>query len=161
KLPYARFFAITKFSYPVEVHSTDETTERERREVNSAQFSQLYLEEMLAGKTAFGQPQANKQDLGLRIGFVDETDAGKMAVLSRTLLPTLSQIRQLAVDLNIPCPIDLECPGDDEFDFETRESCPTCWRYWTESALCDAYLEQVATEGMQVEDVRTSNIRTV
>lgn len=152
-LPYAKFFPITRFETVEEIHSTDETQPRERRVTRSALSAQQYLEEMLAAKTAFGKPDEARTHLGLLIGFDEDMDAGKLAVMSATLLPSLSTIRAFADEVGMESPVSFKCEGEDDFVNENREDCPTCWMKWITSPLCEAMINQVATEGREVEEI--------
>lgn len=155
-LPYGKFFPISRFTTPEEVHSTDPYIERERMVTKSAESVESYLKEMLAGLDAYGIPEAGKSDFGFRAGFYGELDASKMAVISATILPSLSTIRGICQELGLLNPIGAVCEGQDNMDFEDRQSCPTCWLRWLKSDACDAYIHYIAQTGMPVREISGS-----
>lgn len=161
-LPYGKWFAVTRFNTRDEFHSIDEQAPREMEVTRTAQSAQVYLEEALAGKDEFGNRVAGKRDKGLKVDFYGEKDAGKMAVISRALLPSLPEIRTLCETHGLICPITPTCDGQDDLDFGDRETCPTCWLQWIQSDACEAYLKIVAKEGMSVYNADDpTNERTV
>ena len=151
EIPFGKFFPITQFSTPEEIHTVDESLPREQRVTKTALSVQLYLSEMLGGTTHRGDPDPNKADWGIRFGFHGETDHAKMAVISATLLPSLPEIRNLATTYGLPNPIGAQCGGQEEIDFEERTDCLTCWLSWVNSSVCDQYLIQTSESGRQVE----------
>lgn len=164
EMPFARWFKVAHFTSPEEIHSTDDDPNfaRERQVTKTAESVERYLNEMLGGRTPFGEVDPHKTDWGIRFGFHGEEDRPKMEVISATLLPTLPEIRGLAARYQIPCPIEAACPGEDSVGFGERQSCPMCWRLWLDSACCDAFMEEVATHGRQVQvrDVGTGEIQS-
>lgn len=167
ELPFAKWFKIAHFTTPEEIHSTDDDPNfaREKMVTKTALSAERYLDAMLGGKTLFGQQDPQKTDWGIRFAFHGEEDLAKMEVISATLLPSLPQIRQIAENYGIPSPIGGRCDGEDPSDFGERQSCPTCWRNWIESAACSKFMLEVATNGRQVEvtDIisRTSYKKTI
>lgn len=152
-LPFGQWKAVTRFNTPKEIHTTDDNPNlpRERVVTETALSAQLVLDEMLGGKDVAGTRDPQKQDWGIRFGFHGEEDHAKMAVISATLLPSLSTIKQIAERLVMPSPIPDICPGEDSVDFGERETCPKCWLAWIESSVYDAYVAEVAITGRQVQ----------
>lgn len=148
-IPYGKFFPLVRFNTPEENHSIDEEQPKERMVTRTAQSAQIYLETMLAGKDEFGNLDARKPNHGLQIGFYGEKDTGKMAVISSTLLPSLSRIREICANQGWQCPISVKCEGQDDVGV-IRETCATCWFQWIQSDACEAYIDIVATNGMTV-----------
>lgn len=159
QLPFAKFFPVMMFEIPETIHTVDDNPNlpMEKMTIKTAQSAQLYLEEMLAGKTWQGERDETKPDQGLRFGFFGDEDTAKMEVVSTTLLPTLPRIREIAQSLQMPCPIAHKCPSEDVTDFADRETCPTCWNEWLASDVCKAYIQHIATEG---RDVAVTDIAT-
>ena len=144
-VPYAQWFPIRNFTRMQENHTTDETKPRELRVEVTAAEALASLRERLNGTGA--QSQAN---WGFVWGFMDEFDAAKMAVISATLVPTLSEIRSIAQELGVPSPISQKCEGTDDLDIDVREHCPTCWLQWLRSEACTTYMNRVAASGREV-----------
>lgn len=151
-LPYAQFFAVKRFSTPEEVHSTDETMERERRVTRTALSVEMVLNEMLAAKDAMGNPAVGQPDWGFRTDFYGEMDAAKMLVISKTLLPSLPEIRRIAESFDMPSPIGSKCDGQDNMDVGERQSCPTCWSQWIDSDVCSKHIEATTLNGVPVRE---------
>ncbi len=144
QLPFGKFFPISRFTTPEEIHSVDVMMAKEQLKTKTAQSVETYLNSVIGGRDDNGNPDVNKLDLGFRTGFYGELDAPKMAVISATLIPTLSEIRALT-GKGI-------CKGQDNFDFSDRESCPSCWLEWVESTDCTNYIAKVAQEGRKVDE---------
>lgn len=152
-LPYGSFFPLARFTTPEEVHSTDETMERERLVTKTAESVERYLGEVIGGRDAFGNRLDNVPNFGFEAGFYGELDVAKMAVISATLLPTLPQIRAIAQRLHVESPISAKCEGEDAMDAgKTRETCPTCWTKWLNSPALDAYIAETSTVGREVDE---------
>lgn len=152
-LPFGSFFPLARFTTPEEVHSTDETMERERLVTKTAESVEKYLGEVVGGRDARGNPVDNVLNFGFMSGFYGELDVSKMAVLSVTLLPTLPQIRAIAARLKMPSPISAKCEGTDARDAgRERTGCPTCWLKWIQSPVVDAYIAETMASGRQVEE---------
>lgn len=148
RVPYGELFPIEAFTTPRENHTIDWTKEKEKLETITADYAENILRESLGGAAAQGGA-----NWGLTVGFYGETDAGKMKVISLTLLPSLSFIRHLATlegFNNLSGSIRNACRGEDELDYGRRESCPTCWLVWLQSDACAAYMKYRAENGMQV-----------
>lgn len=160
---YADWGLAQNFTVPEEFHTIDDNPNlpKERLVQHPALDVQRQLEAKFAGKDMFGNVVQNKVNKGLQIGFIGETDTAKMKVISETLLPTLPRIRELAEELQIACPIEAMCAGQDDLDFSERMSCPTCWLGWVNSDLCTAYMDSVATNGREVFDVDAPDTRWV
>lgn len=156
KAPFGRFFPIKTRRIPQENHTIDDTKPKEIIVERPAKASQDSLMEALAGTGA-----QDKKDWGLVVGFQREEDAAKMAVITETLFPTLSNIRNISAKYNADV-IGLVCEGSDDLDFGTRESCVSCWWKWLQSSVCEAYMENVALAGMSVasRDPLTGEITT-
>lgn len=153
-LPYANWFPIQTFDRAEEHHTTDNNPNVPRHYLRprSAQDIQTYLEERYTNKDIFGQVVKDKMDKGMQVGFVGESNAEVMAVVSKTLIPALSKIRELAQEFGMAPPISNVCEGQDDLDYESRESCPTCWAKWINSDLCTRYIQFVAQNGLTVTD---------
>lgn len=151
-LPFGTFFPVNRFTTPLEIHTTDDNMPKEQLVTKTALSAELYLKEMLAGYDDNGNKIGNKTDLGLRIGFYGEMDTAKMAVISATLLPSLTAIRQLAAQYGVPSPIAAQCEGHENFDVDGRESCPSCWSKWIGSEACTKHIEFTATNGRSVQE---------
>lgn len=158
-LPFGKFFKLAHFSIPEEIHSTDDDPNfpRERLVTKTAQSAERYLDAMLGGKTLEGQRDPQKVDWGLRFSFYGEDDLGKMAVISTTLLPSLPEIRQIAINHNTVSPIGDRCDGEDTVGFGERDSCPSCWAKWIESDLCAVFMREIVQEG---RGVNITNVHT-
>ena len=154
QVPYARFFPIRSFRSPREKHSIDWTMPKEEIETIPAELAQREIEQSLAGKNA-----QVPQDWGLRIAFVGERDIAKMEVLTQTILPTLTTIREICADRGFISPITDVCEGSDDIT-GNRETCPTCWNRWVNSSAGQDYFEIVVAEGLPVteRDTQTSEI---
>lgn len=148
-LPFAKWFPVENFRTRREFHSTDETQPREMEIVVPAGDAQRYLERHLAGKNV----NITVPDMGLQIGFAGERDAGKMAVISRVLMPSLPAIRRICREHDLASPIGAVCDGQDELDFDERETCPSCWANWLLSDQCAVYAERVSETGMAVREI--------
>lgn len=143
--PYGAFFPVSAFQTPKERHSIDWTQPTEEISLVTAAEVQDAL------NIALGNGDAQSQiNWGIQFGFVGERDSAKMTVISRTVLPSLSRIREICGQLNLVCPIAQVCEGADELDLGLRETCPTCWLKWITSDACRAYCASVATSGVAV-----------
>jgi hypothetical protein len=155
-LPYAEFFPVASFETVREIHTTDDTKPKEEKVFIPAAEAETFLMEALGGKNTM----MNTPDLGLRIGFHGQDDAAIMAVISKTLLPTLPAIRQIVEMLNkekgegllLENPIGSFCEGQDDLTSAERESCPTCWLNWLFSDACSEYIQYVCRTGMDVQE---------
>lgn len=155
EVPFGEFFPIRSFSTPKEHHSIDYTKPREMLEIVTADDAQHILELALAGAGA--QDELN---WGFQTGFEGEQDTAKMIVITKSLLPDLSLIRTLAEKFKADSFIGKACPGQDEFDQRTRETCPTCWANWLQSPACEMYMQYRVQHGMDVseESITTGTI---
>lgn len=160
-LQYGRWGQVQVFSVPEEIHSTDEGLPKEQLVMHSAFDVQQRLEERFSGKDHQGNADPKKTDKGLRVAFFGERDTAKMAVISDTILPNLTRIREIAEELGETSPIGNRCEAEDDLDFAPRESCPTCWAKWITSPLCHQYMEKIALTGREVEDTQNSERWTV
>lgn len=152
-LPRAKWFPLARFSTPEEVHSTDETMERERHVMKTALSVERYLGEVAGGRDDHGNRVDNIPDFGFVSAFYGELDVAKMDVISAVLFPPLSRIRAVAENFKLPSPISHRCEGEDTMDAgRSREDCPTCWLKWLSSPACDAYIGDVAQNGLAVEE---------
>lgn len=149
-VPFGEFFAVSRFRTPKEIHSTDDNPNFPRSHivVEPAQEAEVYLKEMLGGTDGAGNPNPNKINFGLQVGFRGDEDFAKMAVISATLLPTLQAIRAFAASSGVANPIGEQCDGQELGDAEERSTCPTCWAKWIDSELCDAHIAAVTKNGM-------------
>ena len=145
RAPYGLFFPVSSFQTPKERHSIDWTQPTEEIALVTAADVQEALNIALGD----GDVQSST-NWGIQFGFVGERDSAKMTVISRTVLPTLHRIREICQQLGVPTPISHVCEGSDELDFETRESCPTCWLKWITSESCRAYIASVSASGVNV-----------
>jgi len=148
------FFPVRRFQTVQEIHSTDDNPNfpREQIVVKSADSVEQYLNECLGGRDGSGNIDATLQNFGVKFGFRGENDVAKVAVISATILPSLSSIRKIAEALKTPSPIATKCPSEDSLDFEGRDSCPTCWLDWIQSDACRQHMARVAATGMDVEE---------
>lgn len=151
---FGAFFPVRRFQTVQEIHSTDDNPNfpREQIVVKSADSVEQYLNECLGGRDGSGNRDSTIPNFGIKFGFRGEQDVAKIAVISATLLPSLSTIRSIAKSLNIPSPVPATCPSEDGLDFDGRESCPTCWLDWVQSDVCRAHMKHVASAGMDVEE---------
>lgn len=146
-LPFAKFFPITSFNTVKEFHTTDDTQPKESMVTIPAAAAELELVRNLAGQNE----TIKVPDLGLKIGFYDEEDTAKLAVINSTL-PTLSQIRKICAENGWENPIGEYCPSEDEFDRDGRETCPSCWLEWLLSDAYAQYCTKVSKEGVPVKE---------
>jgi hypothetical protein len=148
------FFPVRRFQTVQEIHSTDDNPNfpREQIVVKSADSVEQYLNECLGGRDGSGNPDSTVPNFGVKFGFRGENDVAKVAVISATLMPSLSAIRKIAEGLKVPSPIPAKCPSEDGLDFDGRESCPTCWLDWVQSSACHEHITRIASLGMDVEE---------
>lgn len=144
KAPFGRFKALKPFVTPKENCSIDWTQPKEQLELVPAADAEKYIKEALGGQGA-----QNRTNWGVQVGFMDEKDAVKMAVISDTVMPKLSVIRAICADLGVNA-ISPICEGSDDLDYEEREMCVSCWNRWLQSPAIDSYIERVALEGRSV-----------
>lgn len=149
EVPLAKFFPIDYFQRPEEVHSIDWTMDKERLVTRSADAAQSHISHVLSGANA----QEYNVNWGCQYGFFFEEDSGKMEVISQTLLPTLSKMREICAEFKVSSPIGNTCQGEDDSDFGRRESCITCFHKWLKSEACLMYADYVAQNGMRVEEI--------
>lgn len=150
KAPFAKFFPIKSFETPQENHTVDEYKPRENVIIMPAGRVEASLMASLGGQGA--QSQA---DWGLVTAFINETDAAKMAVISETLLPSLSRIREICDELNTQV-ISEVCEGSDDLDFGQRESCVSCYWKWLNSPVLAQHMENMAITGINVVERDTT-----
>ena len=148
-LKFAEFDPIQSFAVPEEVHTMDENMPREQRVQHTALEAQYALTAQFAGTDHRGNRDAQKPDMGFRVGFLGEKDPAKMKVLSERLLPSLPRIHEIAKMYEMPSPIEAVCPGQDDIG-ETRLSCATCWQQWIVSPLARQYVLDAAISDHQV-----------
>lgn len=148
-LKFAEFDPIQSFAVPEEIHTMDENMPREQRVQHTALEAQYALTAQFAGTDHRGNRDAQKPDMGFRVGFLGEKDPAKMKVLSERLLPSLPRIHEIAAMYEMPSPIEAVCPGQDDIG-ETRLSCATCWQQWIVSDLAQRYILDAAVADHQV-----------
>jgi hypothetical protein len=151
RVPFCKWFAIKAFPTPREIHTIDWSMPKEADTLVTAAEAQLEIEVALAGKGV--QQQVN---WGFVAGFLGERDAAVMEVISQTLFPRLSVIREVCANLGLACPISPICESMDETDYGERESCPSCWNKWLNSDALQQYIAAVANTGMEVLERETS-----
>ncbi len=153
-LPFGRFFAVKRFQIPEAIHTVDDNPNlpAEELKTKTAQMVELYLGEMLAGRTLGGDIDPHKDDWGARFGFYGEEDIAKMEVISTTLLPALTTFQH-------------KCIAQDSFDFTDRETCAVCWLDYVNSPECADVILEMSQTGCDVEITntvtRTKEIRLV
>jgi hypothetical protein len=145
RVPFCKWFPIRSFPTPREIHSIDWTQPKEGDVLVTAAEAQVEIEVSLGGKGV--QQQVN---WGFVSSFVGVRDAAMMEVVSQTLFPRLSTIREICDSLGLVCPIARICEATDELDYGSRESCPTCWSKWLGSDALTSYIDAVANTGMVV-----------
>lgn len=155
--PFGHFRAIHSVDVPRENHTIDWTQPKERMVLSTAAEREAFIREAIGGAGA-----QNKVNWGFMTGFHGELDSGKMAVLSATLLPTLSEIRAISEEFGVDV-IGPVCEGSDDLDFGRREQCVTCWNRWIRSTVVDEYAARVVQHGREVHlrDPQTGNVQAI
>jgi hypothetical protein len=140
-IPAGVFIPHRTFQTPQENCTIDEYKEREFLATVTAQESEDAVREAL-------------EKMGYQSLLYGVTDVSTVKVINKTVLPALSEIRELFAENS---PVKFKCDGEDELDYgEPREACASCHLDWLRSAACTAYLDQIADDGMTVR-VRTDS----
>lgn len=152
-IPVGVFFPINTFQTVKEIFTMDEYKDREE------------IVDVLAAD-AEAVVRAALEAWGYQSLFYDVTDVGLVRVVNKTLLPTLSEIREICTyeedgkTVSVS-PIPAVCPGSDEHDLGSpRDLCASCHLKWLKSEACQAYMEEIAQNGMSVK-VGSEKIRVV
>jgi len=146
-VPFGKLFPIKTFFAPRENHTIDWTQPKENIVTIPASEAENYLMEALGGRGA--QTRVN---WGLTTGFLGDTDSGKMALFNAILMPNLSRMREIGEALGLPA-IERSCPGEDELDYNGRETCVSCGLAWLQSQTLDLYIDQCSQSQFTINEL--------
>lgn len=139
-IPVGVFWEITSFNTPQELFTTDENKPKDTMGMVYAADAEQVQRDVL-------------DKVGYQSLLFGMEDRAMVKVINRTLIPTLTEIREL---FEGDSPIPAICPAEDELDMGIkRDHCAMCHLEWIKSTACEAYMQQVAAEGMPVR-IRTT-----